>query len=121
MKEIEKINAYCFALIGICRETNAETMTLEQKKVTHFGKDIGDWEVVVRKLGGREWLIWSNEHNAWWGHGQRGYVADVRVAGRYTREEAVQIVHEANIGVRLDPESQPNEAMVHVSVVEKRA
>lgn len=50
MKEIDKVNAYCFALIGICHETDAESMTLEQKKVTHNGEDLGDWKVTVEKI-----------------------------------------------------------------------
>lgn len=50
MTEMEKMNAYCFALIGIMRDTNAETMTLKQEKVTFHGENIGDYEITVRKL-----------------------------------------------------------------------
>ncbi len=50
MNEVEKVNAYCFALINVCRETNAETMTLTQTNVKHFGKDIGSWKITVEKI-----------------------------------------------------------------------
>lgn len=42
MKKVEKVNAYCFALIKICRSTEAESMKLTQEKVTYLGEDIGD-------------------------------------------------------------------------------
>jgi hypothetical protein len=51
LTEVEKVNAYAFALINICRETGAETMTLTQEKVTHKGEPIGDWQIIVRKRG----------------------------------------------------------------------
>lgn len=49
MDETQKLNAYCFALIKICRETNAEKMTVTQKNVTYLKEKIGDWEIIVRK------------------------------------------------------------------------
>jgi hypothetical protein len=42
-------------------------------------------------------LIWSFEHNAWWGPGERGYVAAVEEAGRYTLSRAEAICLRANI------------------------
>lgn len=39
----------------------------------------------------REWLIWSNEHGAWWGPQRSGYTTEVNHAGRYTFEEADEI------------------------------
>lgn len=50
MNEIDKINTYCFALIKACRETNAETMTLTQTNVTYLNKNIGSWEITVKKV-----------------------------------------------------------------------
>ena len=50
-------------------------------------------EALVR-VAEAPWLVWSNEHNAWWGADERGYFTDVRAAGRYTREQALEI--EAN-------------------------
>ena len=38
-----------------------------------------------------KWVIWSNEHTAFWGEGHRGYVSFVEDAGRYSFEEAFKI------------------------------
>jgi hypothetical protein len=37
------------------------------------------------------WLVWSNEHRAWWGPDRAGYCWDITAAGRYTLEEAQKI------------------------------
>lgn len=37
------------------------------------------------------YLIWSHEHNAWWGPNQSGYTTDVEQAGRYSFDEAAEI------------------------------
>ena len=42
------------------------------------------------------WLIWSLEHNGWWMPDRNGYHADIKKAGRYTFEEAREIVTDAN-------------------------
>lgn len=36
------------------------------------------------------YLIWSNEHSAWWRPNSRGYTLDVGKAGRYTRLDALK-------------------------------
>ena len=54
-----------------------------------------------------EYLIWSNEHEAWWRANRRGYTNHVRGAGRYSREEAVSICSGARDGfyaVGIPPE-----------------
>jgi excisionase family DNA binding protein len=38
-----------------------------------------------------EWLIWSNEHDAWWGPDERGYYRDVHRAGCYAEAHARRI------------------------------
>lgn len=35
-----------------------------------------------------EYLIWSNEHNAWWRPNSRGYAVDSTAAGIYSFNEA---------------------------------
>lgn len=35
------------------------------------------------------WLVWSNEHTAWWGPNNAGYYTDIGSAGRYTLEDAI--------------------------------
>jgi hypothetical protein len=41
------------------------------------------------------YLIWSNEHRAWWGPGERGYVQRLGDAGRYSRDVALEICRRA--------------------------
>lgn len=41
------------------------------------------------------YLIWSNEHKAWWGPGHAGYSTRVEHAGHYDRKEALRICFEA--------------------------
>jgi len=37
------------------------------------------------------YLIWSHEHNAWWGPNERGYTQFISSAGRYREEDAWRI------------------------------
>jgi hypothetical protein len=56
------------------------------------------------------YLIWSNEHGAWWRPGSMGYTRIIAQAGRYTLERARYICEEAN---RYQAKSEePNEVMV---------
>ena len=43
------------------------------------------------------YVLWSIEHTAWWRQHRRGYTRDLRSAGRYSLEEAREIVRDANI------------------------
>ena len=36
------------------------------------------------------YLIWSNEHNAWWGPDRCGYRQSIEQAGRYSLPEALR-------------------------------
>lgn len=56
------------------------------------------------------WLIWSIEKNRWWKPGRFGYTAERAEAGRYTFEEAIQIVNDAN--AYLFDDQSPKEAMI---------
>lgn len=42
-------------------------------------------------------LIWSFEHNAWWGPGELGYVEEVKDAGLYELDRAIDICTQAVI------------------------
>jgi len=42
------------------------------------------------------WVIWSEEHHAWWAKGKWGYTQSLASAGRYSQEQALAIVKEAN-------------------------
>jgi len=59
-----------------------------------------------------EWLIWSNEHHAWWKPKEAGYITKRGGAGRYSYERACDIVYNANKHQSFD--KVPNETMVRV-------
>ena len=56
------------------------------------------------------WLIWSIEHESWWGPARHGYTWNRETAGRYTLEEATEIVRDSNKMVK--PGGIPEESMV---------
>ena len=43
-----------------------------------------------------KYLIWSNEHNAWWRADSQGYTTSVISAGRYDIHDAIKICNGAN-------------------------
>lgn len=43
-------------------------------------------------------LIWSIEHNAWWGPGYQGYTRTLLSAGLYSDVDSQRIVEQANRG-----------------------
>lgn len=56
----------------------------------------------------KKYLIWSIEHEAWWGPNNRGYVLEKEKAGLYSFEQASYICKQGNKYC----EDIPNEAMV---------
>lgn len=44
----------------------------------------------------KPYLIWSQEHGAWWGRDAMGYTRSILNAGRYSHAEAIQMVKDAN-------------------------
>ena len=58
----------------------------------------------------RLYLVWSNEHDAWWKPNRRGYTHDVWGAGRYAETEAAEVCRKAAYGWRGG--SLPPEVMV---------
>lgn len=44
------------------------------------------------------YLIWSEEHGAWWRPARRGYTTSIKDAGRYLLSAAEEIVRSANFG-----------------------
>jgi hypothetical protein len=44
-----------------------------------------------------DYVIWSFEHKAWWAPNRYGYTRLLQEAGRYTKEQAEDIVADANI------------------------
>ena len=53
------------------------------------------------------WLIWSNEHHAWWKANKCGYTKDVATAGRYLFDDAIEICRDAR-----NTEGTPPETMI---------
>jgi hypothetical protein len=49
----------------------------------------------------KRYVIWSNEHQAWWRPNSHGYTRWIEDAGRYARDEAVSI---SNSGDMSTPE-----------------
>lgn len=47
------------------------------------------------------YLVWSHEHSAWWRPNSAGYTVHVKAAGRYSRDEAIEICR-ARIGWQND-------------------
>jgi hypothetical protein len=41
------------------------------------------------------YLVWSNEHRGWWRAGNHGYSTSLPKAGRYPRQEAIDICRRA--------------------------
>lgn len=101
-----------FTLVNACRVTRATKLHLDLKNVQLEGESLGDWKVDVQRKGAPEWIVWSNEHRSYWGPNHRGYVSSRASAGRYSYEEALEIVRGAN--EHKDPDDEPNEAMIFV-------
>lgn len=49
----------------------------------------------------QRYLVWSNQHGAWWRAHRRGYTMLIEEAGRYTRERAAEIVRQSTLGGTL--------------------
>jgi hypothetical protein len=60
-----------------------------------------------------KFVIWSNEHKAWWRPNSQGYTLQMHQAGFYTLEQAVQICLDANLGQKFG--DLPNEMMFPVA------
>ncbi len=59
-----------------------------------------------------QYLIWSNEHRAYWRPQSAGYTKRKSQAGRYSLDEAVEICDGANAS--LTDEQEPMETMLAV-------
>ena len=55
------------------------------------------------------WVIWSNEHNAYWKPNEIGYTTDIDEAGRYTHDEATK---HCKTFPKLDGNNLPPEVMM---------
>lgn len=57
------------------------------------------------------YLVWSNQHKAWWRPDSRGYTMNVSLAGRYSREEAMKISAHGRDGW-TNPKELPEELAI---------
>lgn len=55
----------------------------------------------------QEYLVWSNEHRAWWRPNSRGYTIDMTKAGRYSREDAIKICRSRDQATNEPPPELP--------------
>jgi hypothetical protein len=64
-------------------------------------------------MSDEQYLVWSNEHRAWWRPKSAGYTRDVRKAGRYDRQTAIEISGTARRGW-TEPNMLPDELAINV-------
>jgi hypothetical protein len=53
-------------------------------------------------MSAAQYLIWSNQHQMWWRAARAGYTPYIEEAGRYTHDDASQIVSAATLDGALD-------------------
>lgn len=66
--------------------------------------EFGQWcrEHLEEKKPDQKYLVWSEEHGAWWVAGKMGYTRYIEQAGRYSFKEATEIEAEANRVLDID-------------------
>jgi hypothetical protein len=62
-----------------------------------------------------QWLVWSNEHRAYWRPDKAGYTIFAKAAGRYTEEQAIDICRFARS--RGEDGNPPPETMIREDCV----
>lgn len=68
----------------------------------HIEKLIADLRALADRQQQREvFLIWSNQHGAWWRPNERGYASVLEEAGIYPRADAERIVRSATCDGQL--------------------
>ncbi|MDB5597416.1 MAG: hypothetical protein JWM36_4377 [Hyphomicrobiales bacterium] len=92
-----------------CVEVRAEVRRLESvvdaARIAH-----GILSNHVAQLESAAYLVWSNEHRAWWRPNCAGYTIHSAAAGRYPRGEALSICRGARNG--WNPDRAPDEVPV---------
>jgi len=71
--------------------------------------------------GEGKYLVWSNEHKAWWGADHRGYTRFIERAGRYDRAEALKIAGTRGGGWRLNKGNPDEIAIPEEDAIEQYA
>lgn len=65
--------------------------------------------------GSAKWLVWSNEHRAYWRPNMAGYTTHAKAAGRYSEEDAIRICRDARS--HGDDGTPPPETMIREDCV----
>lgn len=91
-----------------------KTLGIDEKGVIHHeltpGSTYGSGEM---KFDPPAYLIWSNEHSAWWKPNKQGYTTIIEEAGKYSVNEAKEIAAEANAPQNKEPgQDFDNEVLV---------
>lgn len=63
-----------------------------------------------------EWVVWSNQHGAWWGPKWRGYTTLFHEAGRYSSRDMRMILEKANSNLPAGQE-YPDEVAICITEV----
>lgn len=92
------------------KDPNAEDTQRQLKQIDDFYKKYPELNKPVEEKKG--WLVWSNEHDAWWLANRNGYTTYLSQAGVFTYEEATTICFDANINIRRSDSSKPFETML---------
>jgi hypothetical protein len=72
-------------------------MIVPSDKILWFTFLIAGWQM-MRRVSHVNWLIWSNDHGGWSKPNRHGYTNRLADAGRYSFDEALEIVQDANAG-----------------------
>jgi len=60
------------------------SLEIERLRAAHLSPD------TAAAVETERYLVWSNEHRAWWRPNAQGYTMFLDAAGRYTRDEAIK-------------------------------
>lgn len=70
------------------------TVDLRERVATCNAFTTEERDYLLKLLDAR-YLVWSNEHTAWWKPGSWGYARGLRAAGHFSRQEAIDICRNA--------------------------
>lgn len=82
---------YDCSLTGAVRVWGEEPACEDRDWANEIQREVEKIEERYSLLEGNCWIVWSNDHEAWWGPKRSGYFTDIASAGRYTYAEAVKI------------------------------
>lgn len=123
----------CFTVWSLCHNpthedgntdwSNDTLPTVQEgvKRIRHHIRSLARAGLEARKAeeSMREpYLVWSNEHHAWWRPNSQGYAKSIEDAGVYSREEAMDIARTSRNGWTVD--HTPDEIPVAVADIPER-